>query len=70
MMDKYYYFVVTEEENGKLRSFVLRVHSSNNLVGKFDHYQSANICNTKKEANALADYWNACYKKNGTYMCD
>ncbi len=29
--------------------------------------KSANVCNSYKEAQEIADHWNECYKANGTY---
>lgn len=69
-MDKNYYFVATKEENGKFASFCMKIHGSNNLVGKFDGLKTVNICSSKKEAEMIAAYWNASYKKNGTYLYD
>lgn len=61
-MDKNYYFVVTEEKDGKYISYVLKINGVNNLVGRFDRFYTVNICATKKEAEETARYWNECYK--------
>ena len=71
-MDKYTYIVVSIQEDGKNYAYVIKHHNSNNLINVLEikGILHANICDTKKEAYSIAEYWNECYKKNGTYMFD
>lgn len=71
-MDKNTYIVVSIQEDGKNYAYVIKHHNSNNLTSalKIKGIKAANICDTKKEAEKTATYWNECYKKNGTYMFD
>lgn len=64
------YIVVSINENEKNYAYAVKVNSSDNLLSKLQikDIKTANICESRKEASKLADYWNECYKKNGTYM--
>lgn len=65
------YLAVTVTEGGKHVSFVLPVSGSDNLMSvlaRVNGLSAANICATKKDAAQLAEFWNECYKANGTYM--
>ena len=72
MLDKNNYIAVTVSENGKYYAYALKVHQSENICWKLDikGIEHANICNTKKECSELVNFWNECYKNNGTYMFD
>lgn len=64
------YLAVTEAENEKNIAYVLGIGESENVVAVFRDYKNiifANIYPTKKRAKEVADFWNDCYKKNGTY---
>lgn len=65
---KYFYYAATREQNGKNYAFVIKASNGDNLVSLFARTgaKTANACATKKEAEKLADFWNECYKKNGT----
>lgn len=65
----YFYLAVTEVKDGKCFSSVLRVSDCENLTCVLKHYYSANIMPSKKKAQEVVDFWNRCYKANGTYMC-
>ena len=67
---KRFYIAVTVEENEKYYSYVLPVNSTDNLLSKLTikNIITANIFETKKRAKEIAQYWNACYKINGTYL--
>ena len=74
-MNNYFYFVVglyEEDENGKQKRFAYaeKVHGSNELLSYFGRkdIQHVNPVKTFKEAKEIAEFWNDCYKKNGTYM--
>lgn len=54
-------------------AYVLKVNEDQDLVSELDAITglvSANICPTKKRAVELVEFWNACYKRNGTYLFD
>ena len=64
-----YYVVATEDKNGKHYAYVAKVANSSNLLCQFPSYAiHVNACKTAKEARHIADFWNECYKKNGTYV--
>lgn len=69
-MNGYSYYVIGIEENGKHYATAERVANQNNLLAVFSKYRNAstvNACETMKEAKEIANFWNACYEKNGTY---
>ena len=70
MLDKYNWIAVNVEEDGKLCAYAIRVRQNENLLSKLaiNNIVSANICGTKKEAREIVNFWNDCYKQNGTYM--
>ena len=66
---KNFYYAATREQNGKNYAFVIKASAGDNLLSVFARYGenlAVNACPTKKEAEELADFWNECYKKNGT----
>lgn len=71
MLNNYHYFIVNREpENGKYFAEVLRVRDNVDLLGIFAGYKdlkTVNACTTKKAAEELRDFWNECFKNNGTY---
>lgn len=66
------YIAITVSENRKYYSYMIKHNNSNNLlnVAKIKGILSANICDTKKEAERIVEQWNESYKQNGTYMFD
>ena len=76
----YSYYVVTifeEKENwnewwdkNKYYAYAERVDNCNNLKDYFsrDNIHTVNAFPTFKEAKETADFWNECYKKNGSYL--
>ena len=74
MKTKNYYLAVTvADENNKHYAYALKVSAFDELKSKLDGVNglsSANICASKTEARELVNYWNACYKANGSYMFD
>ena len=72
MKYEYTYAAVTVEENGKYYSYVIKICESDNALCKLSvrGLIHANIFKTKKRACEAADYWNKCYKTNGTYLFD
>jgi len=74
-MEKYTYFVIGErsKENGRNIAYAQRIHNCNNLLyaihpRKDMELVSINACDTWKEAQEIARFWNECYQKNGTYL--
>lgn len=68
---KNFYYAVSEHENGKNYAYVIKATASDNLLGLFERHKNlktANACETKKQAENLANFWNECYKINRTYM--
>ena len=50
-------------------SFVECFSDSQNLCNfNFNAYEHVNLCETKKKAKELVEFWNNCYRKNGTYF--
>ena len=69
MLNKYSWLVIVEVFDGKRFASAHRVSNSENLLSKLEGFKSAesvNIADSKKAAVDLADYWNECYRKNGT----
>lgn len=69
---KNFFIAVQIEENDKLYAYVVRVSKSDNLLSKLTikNIITANICQSKKEAESLVKYWNAIHKANNRYMFD
>lgn len=70
---KYTHIVLVQQTNGKFSAFVIQVSHSENLISALSRYKNistATICGTKKEAEETADFWNECYRENGTYLWD
>ena len=65
---KYFYYAATREQNGKNYAFVIKASNGDNLISLFARQEAKQVhaCATKKDAEKLADFWNECYKKNGT----
>lgn len=64
------YLAVTESENGKNFSYVIGIGENENVFSALSRYknlESGHIFPTKKKAQEVADFWNECYKNNGTY---
>ena len=60
-----------KEPSMGLYSYVITANTSENLLSSFGcirGLKSANIFETKTKAVQIADYWNECFKKNGTYL--
>lgn len=74
---KYFYIVLgidtkgTEEEpNKRYYADVLKVSLQDNIYSRLDNIGGllhANICESKKKAEEIRDYWNEQYRKNNTY---
>ena len=68
-MSRFYAAVTCEDTNGKLYAYVINFTDSDNALFALQRpgILHANIYTTKKRASEIADFWNECYKKNGTY---
>ena len=66
----YFYYAVVNKENDKYCAYAERVNGSNCIKHYFDadNIEIVMPTATFKEAKETAEYWNECYKKNGTYM--
>ena len=54
-------------------AFAVSTSGCNDLVSFLDSIGglvTANVCNSRKEAEEIARAWNETYKKNGTYFYD
>lgn len=68
---KAFYLAATISENGKFYPFIKRVLPCENLKSILEGFKGLefiNICESKKDAAALVEFWRDCYKKNGTYL--
>ena len=75
-MEKNTFFVIEQKEKttGKYFSIALKVHNSNNLLSYFSRYTykgfeiiSINACDSWKQAQEIAAFWNDGARKNGLY---
>ena len=74
-MKKNSFYVIEEkdEKTGKTYAHAETVPNNYNLVGKFavpkGHVLlSVNACDTKKEANDIADFWNKQAREKNNYI--
>ena len=67
---KNYYIAVTIRLDNKLASFVHKMSSNNNLLSLTDntHVICAMICESKKNADFITNYWNQIYKEENRYL--
>lgn len=70
-----YYVVVVKytDADGQeyYSAYTETIPNSSNLVSLFERTKGLIIihaADTKKGAKELADFWNECYEKNGTYL--
>lgn len=63
------YIAIEILEDGKYTAEVLKIRPSDNLLSKLQikGLVHANICDTKKAALAVADYWNNASFAGGNY---
>lgn len=65
------YLATTVQENGKRYAYIVPVSSGDNLlsvIARIKGVEHINAYPTKKEAKEVVEFWNECYKINGTYM--
>ena len=75
-MNKYTFYVIEEKMQNPNRLLyharAERIHNSNNLLCALKPQTSnmevisVNACDTWKEAQDIAEYWNKCFVDNGT----
>lgn len=67
---KNFYIAVQVKENDKYYAYVNRVSSSDNIVSKLQipNIITANICQSRKEAESWVQCWNDGNKANNRYM--
>ena len=58
--------VTDEPVKGKYVSYALSFRGNENLVWITRGHMTFNIMSSKQEALELTNYWNECYRKNGT----
>ena len=69
---KNFYIAVQIKENDKFYAYVIKVSKSDNLLSKLEipNIITANICQSKKEAESWTQSWNDGFKANDKYMFD
>ena len=69
---KNFYIAVQIKENDKFYAYVIKVSKSDNLLSKLEipNIITANICQSKKEAESWVQGWNDGFKANDKYMFD
>ena len=69
---KNFYIAVQIEENDKFYAYVVKVSKNDNLLSKLEikNIITANICQSKKEAESWVQCWNDIHKAEKRYMFD
>ena len=69
---KNFYIAVQIKENDKFYAYVIKVSKSDNLLSKLEipNIITANICQSKKEAESWVLSWNDGFKANYKYVFD
>lgn len=69
---KNFYIAVQIKEDDKFYAYLVKVSKNDNLLSNLEipGIITANICQTKKEAESLVKYWNDIHKANNRYMFD
>lgn len=65
------FLVLTVDINEKHYSFVEVLRVGQNIKPLLERYQNIDcwhLCESRKQADELAIFWNNCYKNNGTYL--
>lgn len=71
MLDRYVWYVIQREENGKFCVYAERIRMNNNLAAFVKDTKgivTMNACESKKVAEEIADDWNARFKEKGNYL--
>ena len=67
---KNFYLAVTEQHNGKYRSYFIRYANCNNLLSTLKQCTkpcTVNVFDVKREAEETVLKWNEAFKSNGTF---
>lgn len=69
---KNFYFACSKTENGRCYAWVLKIPENHNIIKRIlpDHPDVLHPCHTKRDAEQIVNYWNACYKVNNYYLFD
>lgn len=68
---KNFYLVFSAQLDGKNYAGTMAKTGNENIMnlsGQIPGMTAANLCASKKEAEQIADAWNAAYKRNGTAL--
>lgn len=68
---KNFYLVFSAQLDGKNYAGTMTKTGSESIMNLSDQVlgmTSAHLCSSKKEAERIADEWNAAYKRNGTAL--
>lgn len=71
MLDKYVWYVIQREADGKFCALAVRIRMNSNLAAFVKDTKgiiTMNACESKKVAESIADDWDARFKEKGTYM--
>lgn len=63
-------FVCVRVDGGKRYAHAEKVNTNSNIASFCQYYDIVQYCETWNKAVELADFWNECYKKNGTFDYD
>lgn len=70
-MNKKTFFVISvKTEDGRRYAYADAIQNCNDLFWIFKNIkglETVNACDTRRDADEIARYWNECYKNNGTY---
>ena len=64
------FVVIVAEESGKYHAFADAIQAGNNLVPFVERYnaKTVHLCETRKQAETLARYWNNGWKHENKWM--
>jgi hypothetical protein len=67
---KMIFVVVVTTENGKYFAFADTIATGNNLIAILKRYNAdiCHLCESRREADELAQKWNEAYRQNGTNL--
>ena len=66
------YLACIHTENNKNYAYMVRVPVGVNILSRLEQHKIdvAHTCETKKDCIQLVNFWNNCYKDNGSYLFD
>lgn len=64
------YIVFVREEDGKFHAYPETIRTGQNLNYYIERYRAkiSHICETRTDAEFIANFWNECYKKNNANL--